>query len=88
MMHAISTLALPSPSLDLSSLHGSMPRTQQHHDLFVQMLHIPPHAFEVLHELIKDHPVFQNNSDYQLAVTLYRMGHFGNAAVLQAKHEA
>ena len=61
----------------------------QHHDLFVQMLHIPPHAFEVLHELIKDHAVFQNNSnvpqspvDYQLAVTLYRMGCFGNAASL------
>ena len=55
------------------------------------MLCISPHAFDVLYdELIKAHPVFQNNSpnvpqtpvDYQLAVCLYRMGHFGNAASL------
>ena len=60
-----------------------------HHDLFVQMLCISPQAFNVLDDLIKDHPVFQNNSnvpqspvDYQLAMTLFRMGRFGNAASL------
>ena len=75
-----------SGSLFLAWEYAKDPR---HHDLFVQMLRIPPHAFEVLHELIKNHPVFQNNSnvpqspvDYQLAVTLYRMGRFGNAASL------
>lgn len=75
-----------SGSLFLAWEYAKDPR---HHDLFVQMLRIPPRAFEVLHELIKDHAVFQNNSnvpqspvDYQLAVTLYRMGRFGNAASL------
>ena len=60
-----------------------------HHSLFQQLLHISPHSFAVLFELIKNHPVFQNNScvpqapvDYQLAVTLYRMGRYGNAASL------
>ena len=62
-------------------------RRPEHHDLFIQMLCISPHAFTVLQELIKSHPVFQNNSnvpqapvDYQLAVCLYRLGRFGNAA--------
>src|SRR6266550_3849181 len=75
-----------SGSLFLAWEYAKDPR---HHDLFVQMLCIPPHAFEVLHELIKNQPVFQNNSnvpqspvDYQLAVTLYRMGRYGNAASL------
>lgn len=39
---------------------------------------------------MKDHPVFHNNStqeqipvDYQLAITLYRMGRFGNGASIE-----
>lgn len=57
---------------------------------FTSMLRVSPVVFDVLIQLIKDHPIFQNNSnnpqspvDYQLAVTLYRMGHFGNAASLE-----
>jgi hypothetical protein len=53
------------------------------------MLCVPPGVFSVIVELIKDHNVFHNNSnvpqtpvDHQLAVTLYQMGHFGNAASL------
>ncbi|KIL55662.1 hypothetical protein M378DRAFT_62003, partial [Amanita muscaria Koide BX008] len=60
-----------------------------HHGLFSQMLRVSPHVFTVVIELIKDHPIFRNNSnvpqapvDYQLAVTLYRLGRFGNAASL------
>jgi hypothetical protein len=60
-----------------------------HHDLFTQMLRVSPRVFAVLIELIKDHAIFHNNSnvpqtavDFQLAVTLYRMGRFGNAASL------
>ncbi|KAG5635170.1 hypothetical protein H0H81_012170 [Sphagnurus paluster] len=60
-----------------------------HHDMFIQMLRVSPVVFMVILELIKDHPIFMNNSnvpqtpvDYQLAVTLYRMGRFGNAACL------
>ena len=54
-----------------------------HHSLFQQLLCISPHSVAVLFELIKDHPVFQNDSCVpQLAVTLYRMGRYGNAASL------
>ena len=60
-----------------------------HHHLFIQMLRVSPFVFGVIHELIKHHPVFHNNSnvpqspiDYQLSVTLFRMGRFGNAASL------
>jgi len=60
----------------------------QHH-LFIQMLRVSPLVFRVIVELIKDHNIFRNDSnvpqapvDYQLAVTLFRMGRFGNAASL------
>ena len=54
------------------------------------MLRVSPHIFQVIVKLIKDHPIFHNNSNHaqapveeQLAVTLFRMGHFGNAASLE-----
>ena len=54
------------------------------------MLRVSPLVFNVILELIKDNPVFANNSnvpqtpvDVQLAVTLYRLGHYGNAASLE-----
>ena len=57
------------------------------HYLFVQLLRVSPVVFKVIHELIKDHPVFHNNStspqapvDYQLSITLYRLGRYGNGA--------
>jgi hypothetical protein len=75
-----------SGSLHLAWEYAQNP---QHHDLFTQMLRVSPRVFAVVIELIKDHPVFQNNSnvpqspvDYQLAITLYRMGRYGNAASL------
>jgi hypothetical protein len=75
-----------SGSLHLAWIYAQEP---QHHHLFKQMLRISPHAFDILHDLIKDHPVFHNNSnvpqapvDYQLAVLLYRMGRYGNGASL------
>ncbi|KAF9032579.1 hypothetical protein BJ165DRAFT_1410751 [Panaeolus papilionaceus] len=57
----------------------------QHH-LFVQMLRVSPLVFNVILELIKDHLVFHNSHrpqkpiKLQLAVTLYRLGRFGNGA--------
>jgi len=58
-----------------------------HHHLFIQMLRVSPLVFGVIHELIRNHHIFCNNSnvpqspvDYQLAVTLFRLGRFGNAA--------
>lgn len=60
-----------------------------HHPLFVQMLQVSSFVFNVILELIKNHAIFQNNSnvpqapvDFQLAVTLFQMGHFGNATSL------
>ncbi|KAF8580684.1 hypothetical protein K439DRAFT_1237987, partial [Ramaria rubella] len=61
-----------------------------HPTLFRSLLHISPRTFDALFSKIEHHPVFQNNSDnqqipvdHQLAVVLYRFGHFGNAATLQ-----
>ncbi|TRM55209.1 hypothetical protein BD626DRAFT_393357 [Schizophyllum amplum] len=59
---------------------------------FRQYLRVDPHTFDELVARIEDDAVFVNNSDSahqapveeQLAVTLYRFGHDGNAAGLQA----
>ena len=60
------------------------------HKWFINMLHVSPQVFQALLQLIKDHPVFQNNFnnsqtpvETQLAVTLYQMGCFGNNASLE-----
>lgn len=60
------------------------------HGRFQRMLRVSPFVFNVLVELVKDHPIFHNNStqqqipvDYQLAITLYRMGRFGNGASIE-----
>ncbi|RDX46161.1 hypothetical protein OH76DRAFT_1332707, partial [Lentinus brumalis] len=60
------------------------------HKRFEHMLRVSPYVFRVILELIKHHPIFHNNSnnaqapvEFQLAVTLFRMGRFGNAASLE-----
>jgi len=60
------------------------------HDRFINMLRVSPAVFEVLLHLIEEHPIFSNNSNNpqkpvqaQLAVTLYRMGCYGNGASLE-----
>lgn len=57
------------------------------HHRFVRMLRCSPRSFNILHEMIKDHEVFHNNSnnpqtpvEIQLAVTLFRLGRYGNGA--------
>jgi hypothetical protein len=57
------------------------------HAHFESMLRISPLIFDVIMNLIKDHPVFYSNSNvpqtdvkFQLAITLYRLGRYGNAA--------
>ncbi|KAF7310261.1 DDE Tnp4 domain-containing protein [Mycena indigotica] len=57
---------------------------------FENMLRISPYCFDVLLELIKDHTIFSNNSnnpqtpiEQQLAVTLYRLGRYGNGASIE-----
>jgi hypothetical protein len=60
------------------------------HHQFINMLHVTPLVFHVILQLIEDHPVFLNHSnngqtpvEQQLAVTLYRMGRYGNAASVE-----
>jgi hypothetical protein len=56
-------------------------------DHFREILRVTPYTFDKLREKIEDDPVFFNNSnnpqipvEEQLAITLYRFGHDGNAA--------
>ena len=51
------------------------------------MLRVSPYVYEVLINLLDSHAVFQNQSHHQqtpvwiqLAITLYRLGHYGNSA--------
>ena len=51
------------------------------------MLHVMPEVLDILLVLIRDHPVFHNNSNNtqapvqtQLVVTLFRLGRYGNGA--------
>jgi hypothetical protein len=60
------------------------------HGRFTNMLRVSPYVFEVILDLIEDHEVFSNNSnipqtpvDQQLAVALYGLGRYGNAASLE-----
>ncbi|KAJ7085304.1 hypothetical protein C8R44DRAFT_587526, partial [Mycena epipterygia] len=57
------------------------------HPNFRKKLRVEPDVFDGLHELIKDHMIFQNNSQnpqlpvrIQLAIHLYRAGHYGNGS--------
>ncbi|KAG5649709.1 hypothetical protein H0H81_002401 [Sphagnurus paluster] len=74
------------------NIHLAWEYTQDPRDYsrFLNMLRIPPLSFNVLLELIKNHPVFYNQSqsaqapvETQLAVTLYQMGRYGNGASVQ-----
>ncbi|KJA12825.1 hypothetical protein HYPSUDRAFT_98158, partial [Hypholoma sublateritium FD-334 SS-4] len=56
-------------------------------DYFREDLRVLPSTFDRLVSELSNHPVFQNDSpngqmpiEDQLAITLYRFGHFGNAA--------
>ncbi|KIM55548.1 hypothetical protein SCLCIDRAFT_75732, partial [Scleroderma citrinum Foug A] len=57
---------------------------------FVNMLHVSPEVFQAIVTLIRDHPIYSNNSgnsqeavEVQLGVTLYRLGRYGNGASLE-----
>lgn len=58
-------------------------------DLFRSYLRITPSGFDNLVSVLESHPVFQNKSNnlqipvnHQIAVLLYRLGHYGNSASL------
>jgi hypothetical protein len=59
-------------------------------DKFREELRVSPHTFDAIVTAIEDDPIFSNNSnnqqmavEEQVAITLYRFGHDGNAASLQ-----
>ncbi|KAF4614110.1 hypothetical protein D9613_008205 [Agrocybe pediades] len=61
-----------------------------HHKRFLNMLRVSPKVFNTLLDLIQDHPVFQSTNNHpqvpveqQLAVTLFRMGRYGNGASVE-----
>ncbi|EKM49371.1 uncharacterized protein PHACADRAFT_67659, partial [Phanerochaete carnosa HHB-10118-sp] len=65
----------------------------KHDDLkrFRRNLHVSPATFDALLQQINQHPVFYNQSNssqmpipHQLAIVLYRFGHNGNAAGVEA----
>jgi len=81
-----------SPVLKLGNLSLAWEFTQSpsDHKHFVNMLRVSPKVFDTILCLIHDHPIFYNNSNNpqtdvqtQLAVTLYRMGRYGNGASLE-----
>lgn len=60
-------------------------------DRFCLNLRVSPSTFDTLLERIEDNPIFHNNSNnkqfpvmWQLAITLYRFGHYGNGASVQS----
>ena len=60
------------------------------HHRFINMLCVTPLVFQIILDLIEEHPIFTNNSnnaqtpvEQQLAVTLYRMGRYGNGASVE-----
>ena len=78
-----------SPVLKLGNIHLAWEYAQnpRDHERFVNMLRVSPQVFDVILYFIHDQPIFQNNSNNpqapiptQLAVTLYRMGRYGNGA--------
>jgi hypothetical protein len=80
------------PMLKAGSLQLAWEYAQNtaHHSCFINMLRASPEVFYVILGLIEDHPIFQNHSNnpqapvwIQLAVTLYRMGRYGNGASIQ-----
>ena len=82
----------PVSKLDQSSLSlvWEYAKDANQHERFQHMLRVSPYVFEVIYELIKDHNAFTSASNNhqtpvrdQLAVTLFRMGCYGNAASLE-----
>ena len=80
----------PVPKQGNINLAWDFAANPSHHQRFLNMLRISPVVFEKLLSLIENHEVFQTDSNHgqapvelQLAVTLYRMGCFGNGASVE-----
>jgi hypothetical protein len=80
------------PVLKIGNLHLAWAYAQSpsDHHRFVNMLRVTPPVFQFILNLIEENPIFYNDSnnsqapvEQQLAVTLFRMGRFGNGASLE-----
>jgi hypothetical protein len=74
---------------DKHHLHRLLHNYRHHRpNIFRSYTRITPAAFDALLDAIKDDPVFQSGNsnnrqmpvEEQLAIALYRFGHYGNAA--------
>jgi hypothetical protein len=85
-------IALNNPVPKAGSLHLDWKYTQNpdDHHHFINMLWVTPLVFSTILQLIENHHIFFNHSnngqtsvEQQLVVTLYQMGHYGNAASVE-----
>lgn len=78
------------PKLGNMGLAWYFAENPENHHRFVNMLRVTPLVFQTILTLIEEHPVFANYSnnaqtpvEQQLAVTLFRMGRYGNGAAAE-----
>jgi hypothetical protein len=80
----------PVPKHGNLSLAWEFSQDPAHHLRFINMLRVSPLVFLRILDLIEDHYVFRNDANLaqtpvekQLAVTLFRMGRYGNGASVE-----
>ncbi|EDR09213.1 uncharacterized protein LACBIDRAFT_326628 [Laccaria bicolor S238N-H82] len=77
----------PVPKCGNIDLAWEFSQDPAHHHRFINMLCVTPLVFLTILDLIEDHDIFKNDTnlgqtpvEQQLAVTLFRMGRYGNGA--------
>ncbi|KIK16358.1 hypothetical protein PISMIDRAFT_113573, partial [Pisolithus microcarpus 441] len=86
-VEAVRILEDPGEPIPKASQLPLLSHFAEHHpSLFRKKLHVNPEVFDDILDQISGHPVFQNQSNnkqlpvlIQLAIFLYRAGHYGNA---------
>ncbi|KAF8797443.1 hypothetical protein BYT27DRAFT_7237260 [Phlegmacium glaucopus] len=80
----------PVPKCGNIDLAWEFSQDPAHHHRFINMLRVSPLVFLTVLDLIEDHKVFKNDTnlgqtpiEQQLAVTLFRMGRYGNGASIE-----
>lgn len=80
----------PVPKSGNLHLAWNYAQSPAHDERYLNMMRVSPTVFDVILDLIKDHPAFFNNSnvpqkpvEQQLAATLFRMGRYGNGASVE-----
>ena len=80
----------PVPKRGNLDLAWEFSQDPAHHHRFPNMLRVSPLVFLTVLDLIENHTVFRNNTnlgqtpvEQQLAVTLFRMGRYGNGASVE-----